>query len=187
MNILKDMLPYKIPPLDRQLMPEAAGEEPKGVLSCWVSLRASNYCSSQVQTWRKALKWQIHSAGVTLRRYSMSKGQRNPSRWFVLEWQLHGTGVTLRYTPWPKAKEKPQQDCRRGKTTFRIKPNTLQRHLEGSNKPCVHQDTGNQQRLRQNCVWVSPVEVQVISGLLKGQGLRVHWISLGAAADLGMA
>ena len=34
MNILKDMLPYKIPPLDRQLMPEAAGEEPKGVLSC---------------------------------------------------------------------------------------------------------------------------------------------------------
>ena len=70
----------------------------------------------------------------------MSKGQRNPSRWFMLEWQLHGTGVTLRYTPWPKAKEKPQQDCRRGKTTFRIKPHTCQRCLEGSNIP-VHTRT----------------------------------------------
>ena len=43
-------------------------------------------------------------------------------------------------TPRPRAKEKPQQDCRRGKIMFRIKPHTHQRHLEGSNKPCAHQD-----------------------------------------------
>ena len=46
--------------------------------------------------------------------------------------------------------------------TFRIKPHTCQRHSEGSNKPCVHQDPETPPReLRQNCVWVSPVEVQV--------------------------
>ena len=33
-----------------------------------------------------------------------------------------------------RAKEKIQQDGRRGKTTFRIKPNNCQRCSEGSNK-----------------------------------------------------
>ena len=64
-------------------------------------------------------------------------------------------------TPCPRAKGKPQQDSRRGKITFRIKPQTHQRCSEGSNKPCVHQDPKIPQRLRQNCVWVSPVEVWV--------------------------
>ena len=152
LNILKDLLPYKIPSLDRQLMIEAAGEEPKGFLSWWVSLGAGNHCPSQVPTWRKALEQQLHSAGVTVRRYPMSKSQ---------------------------------QDSRRGKITFRTKPHICQRSSEGSNKPWVHQDTENQQKLRQNCVWVSPVEV-------KGQwtsaesGLWVLWVSLGAA-DLGIA
>ena len=41
-------------------------------------------------------------------------------------------------------------------------------------KPCVHQDPETPQRLRQNCVWVSPEEVQVSSGLLWGQGLWVQ-------------
>jgi len=36
--------------------------------------------------------------------------------------------------PCPRAKEKPQQDGRRGKITFRIKPYTHQRCSEGSNK-----------------------------------------------------
>ena len=36
--------------------------------------------------------------------------------------------------PYSKAKEKPQQDARRGEIVFRIKPRTWQRHLEGSNK-----------------------------------------------------
>ena len=76
-------------------------------------------------------------------------------------------------SPHPRAKEKPQQDCRKGKITFRIKPHTCQRHSEGSNKPCVHQNPETPQRLRQNCVWLSPVEWQVSSGLLQGQGLWV--------------
>ena len=76
--------------------------------------------------------------------------------------------------PYPRAKEKPQQDSKMGKITFRIKPHTLQRHTEGSNKPCVHQDPETPQRLSQNCVWVSPEEVRVSSGLLQGQGLWVQ-------------
>ena len=45
---------------------------------------------------------------------------------------------------------------------------------EGSNKPCAHQDPGTPQRLRQNCVWVSPVEVWVYSGLRRGTGSGCH-------------
>ena len=43
---------------------------------------------------------------------------------------------------------------------------------------CAHQDPETPQRLRQNCVWVSPEEVQVSSGLLRGQGLWVQqtWV-----------
>ena len=39
-----------------------------------------------------------------------------------------------------------------GEVTFRIKPHTCQRCLEGSNKPCVHQDPETPQGLRHNCV-----------------------------------
>ena len=61
--------------------------------------------------------------------------------------------------PISMAKEKPQQDGRRGEFTFRIKPHTLHRCSEGSNKPCVHHDPETPQRLSQNCVWMSSVEV----------------------------
>ena len=74
-------------------------------------------------------------------------------------------------TQHPTVKEKPQQDGRRGKIAFKIKPHTSQRCSEGSNKPCVHQNLETPQRLRQNYVWVSHVEVKVNSGLLLGQGL----------------
>ena len=47
----------------------------------------------------------------------------------------------------PRAKEMPQQDGRRSKIAFRIKPHTHQRHSDGSNKPCVHQDPETPQRL----------------------------------------
>ena len=81
-------------------------------------------------------------------------------------------------TPRLRVKEKPQQDGRRGKTAFRIKFHTHQRHWEGSNKPCAHQDPETPQRLRQNGVWVSPLEVHIISGLLQGQGLWMQqtWV-----------
>ena len=72
--------------------------------------------------------------------------------------------------PCPEAKEKPQQDGRRGKFTFRIKPHTCQRRSETSNKPHVHQDPETPQGLSQNCVWVSPEEVWASSGLPQRQG-----------------
>ena len=55
-------------------------------------------------------------------------------------------------TPHPGAKEKPQKDSWRVRIVFRLKPHTCQRYLEGSNKPCMHQDPETLQRLSQNCV-----------------------------------
>ena len=54
-------------------------------------------------------------------------------------------------TPHPGAKQKPQQDSRRGEIEFRLKPLTRQRPSEGSKKTCAHQDPGTPQRLSQNC------------------------------------
>ena len=59
-----------------------------------------------------------------------------------LKWQSKassscGAGVTLRIYPMSKGKGKPQQDRRRGKIMFRIKPHTRQKCPEGSNKPCA--------------------------------------------------
>ena len=90
----------------------------------------------------------------------------------VLEW-LWGDA------PCPRAKKKPQQDGKRGKIEFGIKPNIHQRRSEGSNKPCVHQDPETETNLclekkknkQKNCVWVSLEEVRVSSGLPRGQGL----------------
>ena len=81
-------------------------------------------------------------------------------------------------TPHPRAKENPQQDYRRGEIIFRIKPHTPQRHSEGSNNPCAPQGPDTPQRLSQNCVWVSPAEVWISSGLPEGQGLWVQqtWV-----------
>ena len=82
------------------------------------------------------------------------------------------------HTPRPRA-EKLQTDGRRGEFVFRIKLHTFQRCSEGSNKSCAHQDPETPQRLRQNCVWESPVEVQDSNGP-SGTG------TLGVA-ELGMA
>ena len=60
-------------------------------------------------------------------------------------------------------------DGRRGEFTCRLKPHSHQRCSEGSNKPCAHQDPEAPQKLRQNCVWGSPVKVWVSSGLLPGR------------------
>ena len=61
---------------------------------------------------------------------------------------------------------------------FRIKPHSLQRRSEGSNKPCANQDPETPHRLRKNCVWVSPVEVWVSNGLLQRYGLWIQqtWV-----------
>ena len=70
-------------------------------------------------------------------------------------------------TPHPRAKEKPQQDGRRGKITFRIKPHTRQRRLECSNTPCVHQDPETEPKL---CLSVSC------------RGMGQQWTAAGAGA-----
>ena len=57
---------------------------------------------------------------------------------------------TKKDTPHPRAKEKPQQDGRRGKTAFRSKPHTRQRCLEGSNKTLC--SPGDPQSLSQTCL-----------------------------------
>ena len=85
-------------------------------------------------------------------------------------------------TPRPRAKVNLQQDGRRGKIAFRIKPHARQRPLEGSNKPCVHQDTEAPQRLTRpafKCLSVS----------CKGMGQKWPATEAGAlgAADPGMA
>ena len=81
--------------------------------------------------------------------------------------------MTLRRYPTPKGWE-PQQNRKMGEITFRNKTHTLQRHSKGSNKSCAHQNPVVPQRLRQNCVWVSPAEERVSSGLLQGQELWVQ-------------
>ena len=44
-------------------------------------------------------------------------------------------------TPYSRAMAKPQQDARRGEIVFRIKSDTWQRHLEGSNRTlCAPRD-----------------------------------------------
>ena len=67
-------------------------------------------------------------------------------------------------SPHPRAKEKLQQDSRRSKITFRIKPHTHQRHSEGSNKTfyAAGESTETEPDLTLS-VCMSPVEVWVSS------------------------
>ena len=52
--------------------------------------------------------------------------------------QQDNVGSHQKRYPHPRAKEKSQKDSRRGKISFRIKPHTCQRCLEGSNQTlCV--------------------------------------------------
>ena len=50
--------------------------------------------------------------------------------------------------------------------------------MDWLDQDCVHQDPGTPQRLGQNCVWASPLAVQVISDLPQGQRLWVQqtWV-----------
>ena len=72
---------------------------------------------------------------------------------------------TKKDTPHLRAKE---QDGRRGKITFRIKPRTHQRCSEGSNKTCVHQQT--LQRLSQTCRWVCQCLMQMYRSTVTCRG-----------------
>ena len=84
-------------------------------------------------------------------------------------------------TPRPRAKEKPQQDSRRGKITFRLKPHTCQGCSEGSNKTLSSPgySTDTEPYMPFECLSVS----------CEGPGQQ--WPAAGAgalgAANLGMA
>ena len=81
---------------------------------------------------------------------------------------------TKKRYPTSRAKAKPQHDGRRGEITFRIKPHTHQRLLEGPTKmlyaPGPRGPTETEPDLPL-IVWVSPVEARVSSGLMQEQGL----------------
>ena len=85
-------------------------------------------------------------------------------------------------TPHPRAKEKPQQDSRRGEIAFIIKPHTCQSCSEGSNKtlcaPGPRDPTETEPDLPLS-VWVSSAEAWVSCGLLQGQGLCMQqtWVT----------
>ena len=82
-------------------------------------------------------------------------------------------------TSHPRAKEKPQQDGRRGEIAFRIKPHTCQSCSECSNEPCTPGPRDHTETEPELCLGVS----------CRGTGQQ--WPATGAgalgAADLGMA
>ena len=75
--------------------------------------------------------------------------------------------------PYPRAKDKSQQDGRRGEITFRIKPHTCQRCSEGSKNLCTPgpRDPTETESDLPLSVWVPPAEAQASSNLPRGQGL----------------
>ena len=94
----------------------------------------------------------------------------------------HGSMALERFwgdTPCPRAKEKPQEDGRRGEIAFRIKPHACQRCSDGSNISCAQQDTETPQRPPELCLSVSC------------GGTGQQWTTSGTEAlggiDLGMA
>ena len=75
--------------------------------------------------------------------------------------------------PCPRAKEKPQQDGRKGKIAFRIKPHTRQRRSESSHKtlctPGPRDPTDTKPDLPVSAR-VSPAEAWISSGCHRNRG-----------------
>ena len=88
--------------------------------------------------------------------------------------------LTKKDTPLPSAKEKPQQDCRRGTIAFKIK--SLPEMLGGCKwNPVSTRTEGKEQWPPQETepdlplsVWVSPAEAQVSSDRPRGQRLQLQ-------------
>ena len=85
------------------------------------------------------------------------RSQQDSRHWssicVVLEWWLNDAERLWGDILHPRAKEKPQQEGRRGEIEFRIKPHIHQRCLEGSNIPCVHQDPETETELCLDVFW----------------------------------
>ena len=113
----------------------------------------------------------LHSSSPALRTPKLQLSAKQPLT------GEHWIPPKKKNTPRPGAKEKLQQDGRRGEITFRIKPLTPQRHSEGSNEPFEHQDPETLQ-LSQNCLSVSCRDM--------GQQWPAAGTGALGAADLGM-
>ena len=123
------------------------------------------------------LEWWLCGSGAVVvcrwsdyRKIPHAQGQRSPSKTVGAGVVAPSAGAAVRSYPTFKGKGEAQQDSRRGEIVFRIKPRTRQRRSECSNKPCVHQNAETPQRLRQNCVWVSPEEVWSAVDCCGGRG-----------------
>ena len=114
------------------------------------------------------VRYLLLAAGCSSAAQPPLQGQKNPSK-------MVGTGTAVRRYPTSKGKREAPARKQEQRFAFRIKPCSCQSCSEGSNKPCAHQDPGTPQRLRQNCVWASPVEAWVGSALPQGEGLWV-WV-----------
>ena len=79
---------------------------------------------------------------------------------------------TKRRYPMSKGKGGSPKDGRRGDFIPAIPARDAWR---AQTKPCTSKNPETTQRLSQNCVWESPVVVQVNSGLLQGQELPAQW------------
>ena len=83
-------------------------------------------------------------------------------------------------TPHPRAKEKPQQDGRRGEIALESHPIPSRDSGRDQTKPCVHQDPEAPQRLNQTRLSMNiSAEAWVCSGLLWGQVLWLQqtWVT----------
>ena len=117
----------------------------------------------------KSIRWQSRRTCTQLLRelqnnnYKFVAKQASPGECWI---------TPKKVMPHPRAKEKPQQEGRKGEIAFRIKPHTQQRCLEGSNKTlCAPGDPTETELDLPLSVWVSPEEVWVCSALPQGQGL----------------
>ena len=109
-------------------------------------------------------KWWLCFAGAALKRYPTSKVKCGGCA--SLDWPWGDI-------PRPRAKQKPQQDGRRGKFMFRIKPHSRQRCSEGLCTPGPRNPTEPEAELS-----LLPVEVWISRGLPQGQGFWVQqtWV-----------
>ena len=109
--------------------------------------------------------------GATVRRYLMSTGREASTggrRWTS---SCTGAGATLRKYPTYKSKGEAPARQEEGRNHVQNQTPYPPEMLRGLKYNLVHTRT---QRLSQNCVWVSPEEVRVNSGLPQGQGLWVQ-------------
>ena len=117
------------------------------------------------RTWAHLLLWELKNCNLLLNNHQQKHVGSHQKK--------------KKDNPCPRTKEKSQKDGRRGEILFRIKSQTQQRWLEGSNKTmCIQGDRTETELDLHLSVRMSPAEVQVSSGLPQGQGLWMQQTSV---------